>query len=45
MIGKFFRTSAYAIVIRVIVIAMVLVILASGMIRPDWTIDNLIRSK
>jgi len=45
MIGKFFRHLAYSIVIRAIVIAMVLVILVSGMIRPDWTIDNLIRSK
>lgn len=45
MIRRFFGSLIYGIIVRIVLIVMVLIILVSGLIRPDWTMDNLIKAE
>jgi len=45
MIRRFFDSLIYGILVRIILIVMVLIILLTGMIKPDWTMDHLIKGE
>lgn len=41
---KRFLRNAYAeVALRVLILMMVLIVLVSGMINPQWTMDNLLK--